>query len=110
MKVRRIGRRATRRGAVTGLLTAVLAAGSFVLPGGQGQATAAVPDTLISSATKSGEAATEQVALAAAEAAGEPVEVTGLRQERREVFANPTGTFTAHEPPRTRYASLWTAR
>ncbi|MFE3942754.1 LamG domain-containing protein [Streptomyces sp. NPDC059118] len=59
-----------------------------------------------------GEALTEQVARAAAEVSGEPVEVTGLRQERREVFANPGGTFTAHEytqPVRTWRGGTWVA-
>ncbi|WP_432123773.1 LamG domain-containing protein [Streptomyces sp. C10-9-1] len=52
----------------------------------------------------------EQTASAAAEKNGRRVEVTGLRQERREVFANPDGSFTAieyTEPVRTRRGGDW---
>ncbi|WP_175541378.1 LamG domain-containing protein [Streptomyces aidingensis] len=60
-------------------------------------APAAPTASAVTRAIASGTAATEAVARAAAETGGEPVEVTGLRQERRDVFANPDGSFTAHE-------------
>ncbi|MFJ2171561.1 LamG domain-containing protein [Streptomyces sp. NPDC087851] len=40
---------------------------------------------------------TEHEALAAAAKSGEKVEITGLRGERREIYAEPDGTFTARE-------------
>ncbi|MCX4676452.1 hypothetical protein OG413_14260 [Streptomyces sp. NBC_01433] len=110
MKTRSAGSRAWRRGMLIGVMTAVLATGTAAMPGSQEEAVAAARDGLVERATASGEAETEQVAQAAAEASGEPVEVTGLRQERRDVFANPGGTFTAHEytqPVRTRRSGTW---
>ncbi|MCF6523100.1 LamG-like jellyroll fold domain-containing protein [Streptomyces sp. JJ36] len=53
---------------------------------------------------------TEELATLAARRTGEQVEVAGLRGERREVFANPDGTFTAREysqPVRTRQNGTW---
>ncbi|MEE1930853.1 LamG domain-containing protein [Streptomyces sp. TRM 70351] len=52
----------------------------------------------------------EDQAQAAAAASGERVEVAALRQERREVFANPDGSFTAvehTEPVRTVKDGAW---
>jgi hypothetical protein len=40
---------------------------------------------------------TEAAALQAAETSGQRVEVSGMRSERRDIFANPDGTFTARE-------------
>lgn len=42
-------------------------------------------------------AAAEETALETASTTGEPVEVTSLRSERREVFAQPDGSFVARE-------------
>jgi hypothetical protein len=61
-------------------------------------------------AAASGPAQTESAALAAADKSGEPVEVVSLRSERREVFAQPDGTFQAREytePVRTIRAGKW---
>ncbi|MEU1278572.1 LamG domain-containing protein [Streptomyces sp. NPDC005805] len=60
----------------------------------------------------SGPARTESAALTAADQRGEPVEVVALRSERREVFAQPDGTFEAREytePVRTVRAGKWVA-
>ncbi|AZM61976.1 laminin G [Streptomyces sp. WAC 01420] len=53
---------------------------------------------------------TEQQALAEAQKSGRKVEVVGLRSERREVFAEPDGSFTAREytePVRTVQNGEW---
>lgn len=58
----------------------------------------------------SGPAWTESAALAAADNSNEPVEVVALRSERREVFAQPDGTFQAREytePVRMIRAGKW---
>ncbi|XKK39911.1 hypothetical protein HFP72_03545 [Nocardiopsis sp. ARC36] len=57
-----------------------------------------------------GEARAEQAALELAEETGEPVPVEELLGERRDVVANPDGTFTATEyvqPIRTRQNGTW---
>lgn len=54
---------------------------------------------------------TEATALAAARSSGRQVEVTALRSETREVYAQPDGSFTAVEhlrPVRTRQGGTWT--
>ncbi|MCQ9136329.1 hypothetical protein, partial [Streptomyces hilarionis] len=54
--------------------------------------------------------ATEQQAMAAAKDSGKKTEVVGLRTERREIFAEPDGTFTAREytePVRTVQGGKW---
>ncbi|GAA0908318.1 hypothetical protein GCM10009549_15280 [Streptomyces thermoalcalitolerans] len=56
-------------------------------------------------------AQTEQQALAMARKSGKRAEVVGLRTERREIFAEPDGTFTAREytePVRTVRDGTWT--
>ncbi|MDX3577677.1 LamG domain-containing protein [Streptomyces sp. FL07-04A] len=53
---------------------------------------------------------TEQQAVAVAKDSGKSTEVVGLRTERREVFAEPDGTFTAREytePVRTVQGGKW---
>lgn len=107
------GRRG-RAALVTGALTAMLAAGTYALPGtAEDTAAEAAADAYtkaVSVAAETGHAQTEQVALAAARHTGKSVEVTGLRQERRDVFANPKGTFTAQEytqPVRTLKPGGW---
>ncbi|MEY7976257.1 LamG domain-containing protein, partial [Streptomyces pilosus] len=53
---------------------------------------------------------TEQQALAAARKTGKKTEVVGLRGERREIFAEPDGSFTAREytePVRTLQGGTW---
>ncbi|MFD8915337.1 LamG domain-containing protein [Streptomyces sp. NPDC059575] len=78
--------------------------GLTVLPGGGDTATAQSPvaaDLPVQ---------TEQQALAAAKDSGRATEVLGLRTERREVVANPDGTFTAREytdPVRTVQGGKW---
>ncbi|MCF6524447.1 LamG domain-containing protein [Streptomyces sp. JJ36] len=97
---RRSGRGALRVATVIGALTALLTSGS-VLPSSS-------DDTVLagSAASAPQEASaveyapvqqTEGQAQAAAAANEEPVEVATLRQERRSVFANPDGSFTAYE-------------
>ncbi|MFI6645725.1 LamG domain-containing protein [Streptomyces sp. NPDC050504] len=115
-----VGRGRTRHtGTVLGVLTVLLATGLGTAPGTwaetaavQPQTAAAQPRTAVADAGDPGEAATEQSAQAAARATGKPVEVAGLRQERRDVFANPNGTFTAREytqPVRVRKGTAWQA-
>ncbi|MFJ8870127.1 LamG domain-containing protein [Streptomyces sp. NPDC102473] len=102
---RRTGRGLALRAAVAASLAgAVLAAGlTFDAEpdlGKDGQAPVAA----------SGPVQTESAASAAADTSGEPVEVLGLRSERREVFAQPDGTFEAREytePVRTIQAGTW---
>ena len=98
-------RRRTRRTAtVVGALTVLLVTGAAVPPGtgADGNArdavrTATVTPAKTSAGTYARVQQTEDLAQVAAEENGEPVEVAGLRQERREVFANPDGSFTAYE-------------
>ncbi|MCF1598619.1 LamG domain-containing protein, partial [Streptomyces muensis] len=55
-------------------------------------------------------AQTEQQALALAQKSGKKTEVVGMRTERREIFAEPDGTFTAREytePVRTVRDGTW---
>lgn len=112
-ETKRLGRRDGRAAIVVGALTAVLAAGTYALPGTADDAAAAAATArteAIAAAVETSEAPTEHLATAAAKASGKPVEVTGLRQERRDVFANPSGTFTAHEytqPVRTLTSEGW---
>jgi hypothetical protein len=57
-------------------------------------------------------AATEATALAAARRSGRPVEVSSLRTETGQVFANPSGTLTTEEyaqPVRVRQGNHWAA-
>ncbi|MEX3100173.1 MULTISPECIES: LamG domain-containing protein [unclassified Streptomyces] len=73
-------------------------------------ATAAEGSDPAVTAAAAGEAPTEELAAAAAKLSGEPVEVTRLRHERREVFANADGTFTANEyaqPVHTTRGGTW---
>ncbi|MCG3039414.1 LamG domain-containing protein [Streptomyces sp. S1A] len=99
---RRTRRRTRRTATVIGALTALLATGCAALPGAGADTGATVRDAPAAPAGKSSKRyadvqRTEELAQAAAEANGEAVEVAGLRQERREVFANPDGSFTAYE-------------
>ncbi|MEV8284330.1 LamG domain-containing protein [Streptomyces niveus] len=103
-------RRAWRAATVVGALTAVLAGGTGALPGDRTAAAATAFDKAVTEAGKRGNAPTEALASAAAEAQDTRIEVTGLRQERREVFANPDGSFTAQEytqPVRTIRDGAW---
>ncbi|WP_238010150.1 LamG-like jellyroll fold domain-containing protein [Dactylosporangium sp. AC04546] len=93
---RRVRRRAAarvRRGVTAALVAVLVGATAWAatpartdrpevqaMPGGTGRAPAA-PQTVAAAAT-------------AARAAGKPVEVTGLRAERQQVYANPDGTLT----------------
>ncbi|MGY3201659.1 LamG domain-containing protein [Streptomyces sp. TE5632] len=93
--------RAAVAAAVTG---AVLAGGLTLLPGGGTAAQDPAP------AAADRPIQTEQQAVAAAKDSGEQVEVVGLRTERREIFAEPDGTFTAREytePVRTVRGGAW---
>ncbi|MEW2116098.1 LamG domain-containing protein [Streptomyces sp. NPDC005474] len=100
---RPVRRGALMRVAVTAAVTGAVAAGTLaVLPGGTPAGPAPV--------AADGPTQTEQQALAAAKGSGEQTEVMGLRTERREVFAEPDGTFTAREytePVRTMQGGKW---
>lgn len=91
------------RAAVAAAVTGAVVAGAAVLPGGtpaQGPAPIAADQPM----------QTEQQALAAAKESGKKTEVVGLRTERREIFAEPDGTFTAREytePVRTVQGGKW---
>ncbi|MFD8347590.1 LamG domain-containing protein [Streptomyces coelicoflavus] len=93
-------------GLVTGLLAGgVLAPVGDALPQGNVAYEAAVTQ-----ARDSGEAPTEALARAAAADGDTRVEVMSLREERRAVFANPDGSFTAQEytqPVRARRDGHW---
>ncbi|WP_103535343.1 LamG domain-containing protein [Streptomyces sp. SM11] len=104
--------RVWRPAVVVSALTALLATSTAALPGTAENAAAAGFDAAVAKAQESGEAPTEALARAAAAKADQPVEVTRLREERREVFANPDGSFTAQEytqPVRTRRGDRWVA-
>ncbi|UGY94234.1 LamG domain-containing protein [Streptomyces gobiensis] len=97
-----------RAAAVVATALGVLAAGMTVLP--ERNATAA-PVAVTEDAPNPTTQPTEEQAQAAARKSGKQVEVTGLRQERRDVFANPDGSFTAREytePVRTVRNGKWT--
>ncbi|MER5971898.1 LamG domain-containing protein [Streptomyces sp. NPDC002055] len=102
-----------RTATMVGVLTALLAAGGTGLPD-TGTPVPAGAASAAPAKTPSGRYAkvqqTEEQAQVAAEAGGNPVEVAALRQERREVLANPDGSFTAYEytePVRTVRDGRW---
>ncbi|WP_329299619.1 LamG domain-containing protein [Streptomyces sp. NBC_00659] len=100
---RPIRRRMVRAAAAAAVTGAVVAGTLAVLPGnggGQAQAPVAADQPM----------QTEQQAMAAAQDSGKKTEVVGLRTERREIFAEPDGTFTAREytePVRTVQGGKW---
>ncbi|WP_406380268.1 hypothetical protein [Streptomyces sp. NBC_01618] len=103
---RRIRRSLALRASVAAVAAgAVLTAGLAGLqqqPGGTADEQAAVASTA--------PVQTENQALAAARKSGTNVEVLGLRTERREIFAEPDGTFTSREytnPIRTVRNGTW---
>ncbi|MFI0085860.1 LamG domain-containing protein [Streptomyces bobili] len=92
------------RAAVAAAVTGAVVAGAAALPNGggpdQGPAPVAADQPLV----------TEQQAMASAKDSGKRAEVVGLRTERREIFAEPDGTFTAREytePVRTVQGGKW---
>ncbi|GGX51024.1 hypothetical protein GCM10010358_00720 [Streptomyces minutiscleroticus] len=103
---RSAGPRTMRRALIAAVLAGAVAAGTLAaLPGGDRPSGT---DQAPVAADKPVQ--TEQQALAAAEESGDQVEVVGLRTERREVFAEPDGTFTAREytePVRTVRDGAW---
>ncbi|MFG2945780.1 LamG domain-containing protein [Streptomyces adustus] len=92
------------RAAVAAAVTGAVVAGTLaVLPGG---GTRATQTPLAADQPMQ----TEQQAMAAAQDSGRKTEVVGLRTERREIFAEPDGTFTAREytePVRTVQGGKW---
>ncbi|MET9129614.1 LamG domain-containing protein [Streptomyces antibioticus] len=96
-------RRVLMRAAVAaGVATAVTVGTLAVLPGdpSAGPATVAADQPTV----------TEQQAMTVAKDSGRKTEVIGLRTERREIFAEPDGTFTAREytePVRTVQSGKW---
>lgn len=106
----RIGRKAV----IAGALTALLMTGGAI-PGADdvdaAHAASATP-VKTSTGTYAKVQQSEDLAQVAARSNQEPVEVAGLRGERREVFANPDGSFTAYEhsqPVRTLRNGTWVA-
>lgn len=91
-----------RAAVVAAVAGAVVAGGLAVLPGDAGPAQAPVAADQPTQ--------TEQQAMAVAKESGKKTEVAGLRTERREIFAEPDGTFTAREytePVRTVQDGEW---
>ncbi|MFH8698836.1 LamG domain-containing protein [Streptomyces chartreusis] len=93
------------RAAVAAAVTGAVVAGMAVLPGaGDGPAQGPAP------VAADQPVQTEQQALAVAQESGKKTEVVGLRTERREIFAEPDGSFTAREytePVRTVRDGKW---
>lgn len=97
-------------GTVVTTLTAMLAGGTAVMPAAAQSASTALPESAVATAAETGEAPNEELAKAAAKESGQPVEATNLRGERRDVFANKDGSFTAREytqPVRTQQGGDW---
>ncbi|OEJ96308.1 LamG domain-containing protein [Streptomyces thermolilacinus] len=104
-RIRRSG--LLRGAAVAATAGAVIAAGLTGLP--EPGRTVSTGTTAAAQAAP-GPAATEEAAKDAARKSGKRVEVLGLRGERRDVFAEPDGTFTAREytePVRTVRDGAW---
>ncbi|WP_327694871.1 LamG domain-containing protein [Streptomyces sp. NBC_00459] len=93
------------RAAVAAAVTGAVTAGTLAaLPGGAPEASAPAP------VAADQPLVTEQQAMAVAKESGKRAEVIGLRSERREIFAEPDGTFTAREytePVRTVQGGKW---
>ncbi|MEU6183583.1 LamG domain-containing protein [Streptomyces coeruleorubidus] len=93
------------RAAVAAAVTGAVVAGAAVLPGGGGSPAQSQAPVAADQPMQS-----EQQALAVAKESGKKTEVVGLRTERREIFAEPDGTFTAREytePVRTVRDGKW---
>ncbi|MGW1280284.1 LamG domain-containing protein [Streptomyces tsukubensis] len=104
---RRMPRRAALRAAVAATVAAALTGLTGTAPEGAPAAATAATRTAAPTAAP---AQTEAQALQAAQQSGRGVEVLGLRTERRDVVANPDGTFTAREytdPVRTVKNGSW---
>ncbi|MGW6792374.1 LamG domain-containing protein [Streptomyces chartreusis] len=92
------------RAAVAAAVTGAVVAGVTVLPGGEDSPANQTP------VAADQPMQTEQQALAVAQESGKKTEVVGLRTERREIFAEPDGSFTAREytePVRTVRDGKW---
>ncbi|MFD5848134.1 LamG domain-containing protein [Streptomyces chartreusis] len=92
------------RAAVAAAVTGAVVAGVTVLPGGEDSPANQTP------VAADQPVQTEQQALAVAQESGKKTEVVGLRTERREIFAEPDGSFTAREytePVRTVRDGKW---
>ncbi|MDX2676806.1 LamG domain-containing protein [Streptomyces sp. NY05-11A] len=93
------------RAAAAAAVTGVVVAGVAVLPVNGGSSARDQAQTVADQPM-----VTEQQAMAVAKKSGKQTEVEGLRTERRDVFAEPDGTFTAREytePVRTVQAGKW---
>ncbi|MFC8094600.1 LamG domain-containing protein [Streptomyces sp. NPDC057301] len=93
------------RAAVAAAVTGALVAGVTVLPGEGDRPTRSQTPVAADQPMQ-----TEQQALAVAQETGKKTEVVGLRTERREIFAEPDGSFTAREytePVRTVRDGKW---
>ncbi|MFF9213989.1 MULTISPECIES: LamG-like jellyroll fold domain-containing protein [unclassified Streptomyces] len=78
-------------------LTAITMAGVSALPASAQDTGSALRASAVAAAAESGEAPNEELAKAAAQESGQPVEALNLRGERRDVVANADGSFTARE-------------
>ncbi|MGV9941130.1 LamG domain-containing protein [Streptomyces sp. NPDC003401] len=92
------------RAAVAAAVAGAVVAGAGALPDGGG------PDRGPAPVAADQPLVTEQQAMASAKDSGKRAEVVGMRTERREIFAEPDGTFTAREytePVRTVQGGKW---
>ncbi|MEU3616825.1 LamG domain-containing protein [Streptomyces sp. NPDC006872] len=93
------------RAVVAAAVTGAVVAGTATLPG-NGGTSARDQEPIVADQPM----VTEQQAMAAAKDTGKKTEVVGLRTERRDIFAEPDGTFTAREytePVRTVQGGKW---
>ncbi|MGW3804718.1 LamG domain-containing protein, partial [Streptomyces clavifer] len=104
---RRIRRGPVLRGALAAVVAGAVMTG-ILSAQSEGPAPEAAPDPSIAAAGKPVQ--TEAEALTVAKKSGQKVEILGMRTSRREIYAEPNGTFTAREytdPVRTFQAGTW---
>ncbi|MFE4262686.1 LamG domain-containing protein [Streptomyces sp. NPDC056883] len=112
----RTRKRTALRAAMAALAGSAVVAGLVALPTDGGDAARThlqeAPASGTATMVSDGVAQTEQQAKTEAKGSGKQVEVVALRDERRDVFAEPNGTFTAREytePVRTVRNGAWVA-
>jgi hypothetical protein len=105
---RRIRRGLVLRGAIAAVAAgAVLTGGFNALPDASDGSDAAPEQTAVGTGSP---VQTEAEALAVAKKSGKKIEILGMRTARREIYAEPNGTFTAREytdPIRTFQGGSW---
>ncbi|MEE1928774.1 LamG domain-containing protein [Streptomyces sp. TRM 70351] len=100
------------RGRLGGTVRTALTAATLLAVLGTGMTTPSAQQPAARAAADTTLTASEREARTEAEESGKRVEVTAMRQERRKVFANPDGTFTAieyTEPVQTVKDGAWVA-